>query len=138
MKKLVMIIGLTAGIFFLAAQTQAQTTQSPDKSATVQTQQTTPAPAGTFVDKNGDGICDNHQQQGKNAQCTGFVDKNGDGKCDCQGAKGCCGKENCCMKGNQGKNCPGHGQANGCGKGNQYRNCMRSCQQTSQPSAPGK
>jgi hypothetical protein len=45
-----------------------------------------------FVDKDGDGICDNYVakvckyfvnlNKCKNPDCTGFVDANGDGKCD--------------------------------------------------------
>jgi len=117
MKKLVLVSALILGIIVITGKTNAQTTQSPDKATKVQTSQTDQNTRGSFVDKNGDGVCDNHQTRGQQAKCAKFVDENGDGVCDnCKG-KGTCGQGNCCGKGMQKTNCPGMSKGNCCGKG---------------------
>ena len=83
---------------------------------------TTSTIPGKFVDKNKDGICDNHQAKMNGAKCANFIDKNADGICDnnpnCGKGKGNCNgyRMGCQQKQGQGKgNCCG----NGCG--NQHR-----------------
>ncbi|MBE0647452.1 MAG: hypothetical protein IH596_06695 [Bacteroidales bacterium] len=132
MKKLVLISGMILAIIFITGQSNAQTEQSQDKTVKAQTTQTTP---GNFIDKNGDGICDNHQAKGKNANCAKFVDGNGDGVCDnCKGT-GNCGQGNCCGKGMQKGNCQGMNKADCCGKGkgHQHRQGMKNCQKQTTP-----
>lgn len=142
MKKLVLMSALIFGIIFITVKSNAQTTQSPDKAVKAQTTQTGQNTSPNFVDKNGDGICDNHQTRGKQAQCAKFVDANGDGVCD--NCKGNCnnGQGNCCGKGMkqgncqgmQKSNCPGMNKGNCCGKGtgNQNRH-GQNCQKTTAP-----
>ncbi|MBN1199363.1 MAG: hypothetical protein JXA23_08425 [Bacteroidales bacterium] len=138
MKKLVLLPALIFGIVFIAGQTLAQTTQSPEKSTkaqTTQTTQTTQNTPGNFVDKNGDGICDNHQARGNQANCANFVDANKDGVCDNYKGKGNCGQGNCCGKGMKKGNCPGMQKGNCCGKGmgNQHRNGQNNPQPATTP-----
>jgi len=80
------------------------------------------ATAGTFVDNNHNGICDNHENGVAGSHGKNFVDKNGDGKCDNCGATGKCAGPcgaNCQKHGN----CDRKGQAMGncCGNGNRHR-----------------
>jgi len=143
MKKLVLLSTLILGITFFSAQIVAQTTQSPEKSVKAQTTQTNQNGPGNFVDKNGDGICDNHQARGSQANCANFVDANKDGICDNYKGKGNCGQGNCCGKGMQKGNCkgmkqgncPGMQKGNCCGKGmgNQHRNGQNSTQPATTP-----
>ncbi len=135
MKKLAFITGMIVGIAFLATSVNAQTASNQDKTAKVETTQTSQPTAGNFVDKNGDGICDNHQAKGKQANCAKFVDANGDGVCDnCKG-NGNCGQGNCCGKGMQKGNCQGMNQGNGCAKGtgHQHRHGQQNCQKQATP-----
>ncbi|MFH1159598.1 MAG: hypothetical protein V1733_01445 [bacterium] len=137
MKKLILITGMLTGMTFLTVNAFTQSAQTADKTSKTQSEQTTTTTPGKFVDSNGDGICDHHQNKGKNSQCANFTDKNGDGTCDnYQADKNCC-KTNCCGKGSQGKNCQGMGQGNcfrgGGGKGDQHRHGRKNCQQTAQP-----
>ena len=91
-------------------------------SANVYAQETTPVVPATpstqgpnFVDKDGDGICDNYTaNHGKNGQRKGkgFVDANGDGICDNAGS----GKGMGAGKGS-GTGCTGTGTCTGQGKG---------------------
>lgn len=139
MKKLVLLSVLISGIVLIAGQTMAQTTQSPEKSTKAQTTQTNQNVPRNFVDKNGDGICDNHQARGTQSNCANFVDTNKDGVCDNYKGKGNCGQGNCCGKGMQKdnckgmrkSNCPGMQKGNCCGNGmgNQHRNGQNNTQQ---------
>lgn len=123
MKKLVLMSSLILAIIFVTATTNAQSTQSQEKAVKAQTTQTAQQPAGNFVDKDSDGICDNHQTRGKLDKCAKFVDGNGDGVCDnCKGT-GNCGQANCCDRGMQKQHCQGMNKGNCCekGKGRQHR-----------------
>ena len=112
MKKLILIIGMIIGVAFLAGSVNAQTKQVQDKSSKVQTTQTDQKTQGNFVDKDGDGVCDNYQNKGKKGNCAKFVDENGDGICD-----NCVGNENCCGKGMMKCKDSGMNKSNCCGKG---------------------
>ena len=139
MKKLLLMSALILGIIFITGKSNAQTTQSPDKATKAQTTQTGQNTSGNFIDKNGDGVCDNFQNRGKQPNCAKFVDANGDGVCDnCKG-NGNCGHVNCCGKSMQKGNCPGMNKGNCCGKGieHQHRHGWKHSQQTT-PSQPGK
>lgn len=75
-----------------------------------ETKQSTTATCGKFTDKNGDGVCDNHQN---NANCKGNANCCGKGMQHC--------KETCQGKG-QGKGCAQScSQAKGNGNGCQHR-----------------
>jgi len=117
-------------VLFLAGTSYSQvaTTSNPSKSTTTQA---TAAP-GKFVDANANGICDHHEAKCTQAQGKNFVDKNGDGKCDNCGSAGKCSGSGC-GKGNwigqgcgksQGKGNCGQGQnsGQGCGQGHQHKN----------------
>lgn len=101
-------------IFTFQAQAQNSNTQAKQQDQ----QQTAANPvAGTFVDKNNDGVCDNFESRSGNGRGANFVDKNGDGICDNRADKGK-NSARCQQKGqgNQFRNGQGHGQ--GCGRGN--------------------
>jgi len=135
MKKLIVVTGMIIGIAFLSAPVSAQTDQSPGKTTKTQNSQSSQNPAGKFVDKDKDGVCDNFQNRGKQGNCAKFVDENGDGVCDnCKGNRNC-GQRNCCGKGMQKSNCPGMNPGNCCGKGtgHKHRHGFRNCQQTAHP-----
>lgn len=140
MKKLIATAGFLLIILFITGTVNAQSAQSPEKEVKAQTAQSGQTTPGNFVDKNGDGICDNHQGKNlkaKNCQgtCTGFTDANGDGVCDnCKGQANC-GQGNCCGKAMQKGNCQGMGQGNCCGKdaGHQHRHGQKACQRTTAP-----
>ena len=135
MKKLVLITGMIIGITFLVSSAHAQTTQSPEKATKAQTTQTDQNTSSNFVDNDGDGICDNHQNHGKQVNCTKFVDGNDDGVCDnCKG-NGKCGQANCCVKGMQKGNCQGMSKAACCskGKGHQHRHGKTCTQKSTAP-----
>ncbi|HNY01642.1 MAG TPA: hypothetical protein PKG48_03590 [Bacteroidales bacterium] len=86
---------------------------------------TTMATQGKFVDKNNNGICDNHESKTPGTPGKNFVDKNGDGKCDLCGSAGPCkGAGNCPGKGpGCAKSCgQGAGKGNCGGAGYQHRN----------------
>jgi hypothetical protein len=79
---------------------------------------------GKIADNDKVGVCDKHQAKMINGKCANWVDKNGDGICDncksnCQGKGNCKGSGMGCQKG-QGNCCKG---GNGCqmknGSGNQ-------------------
>mgnify|MGYP007047061820 FL=1 len=126
------------GVIFIAAKSNAQSAQSPDEATKVQTTQTAQNTSGNFVDKNGDGVCDNHQNHGKQATCAKFVDGNGDGVCDNGKGEGKCGHATSCGKGMQKANCEGMQKSNcegmskaGCSskeKGHQHGH--KECKQT--------
>jgi hypothetical protein len=110
------ILALVFTVFFVS-QGLAQSATTAEKQDVKQTTATT-ADYGKFVDKDGDGVCDNFEARGEKAgkNCH-FVDANGDGICD-HHADGTClkGNANCCK--GQGANCGkgmGHKQRNGCG-----------------------
>jgi len=134
MKKLTLITGMIIGIAFLAGTVNAQTTQGSDKTSKTQTTQTDQKTPGNFVDKDGDGKCENHQSKGKKGNCAKFVDENGDGVCD-----NCTGNGNCCGKGMKKGKSSGMNKGNGCGKGmgNQHRHGQKNCRQTT-PTQPEK
>ena len=134
MKKLSLIIGMIIGVAFLAGSVNAQTTQAQDKTTKVKTEQTNQKTQGNFVDKDGDGVCDNYQNKGKKGNCAKFVDENGDGICD-----NCAGNGNCCGKGMMKGKASGMSKSNCCGKGmgQQHRNRNGNCRQTT-PIQPEK
>lgn len=105
-------------------QMYAQTTTT---TTSQETQKTTGATvtAGKFIDKNNNGVCDNHEARVKDGKCVnknancGKGEKNccGQGQGNCQG----CGKGKCagtgtmnCQKAGKG-NCTGQGSGNGNG-----------------------
>lgn len=143
MKKLVLMSGMVLVIIFITVKSNAQATQSTDKAVKAQTTQAGQNTSQNFVDKNGDGICDNHQARGQQANCSKFTDANGDGVCDnCKG-NGNCGQGNCCGKsmqqgncqGMQKSNCVGNNKGNCCGKGTgqQHRHGQPCPQKTTSP-----
>lgn len=117
MKKLIVLAGSILCFSLVNLTVSAQTASSPDKSTTVQTQQTAQPAQGKFTDANKDGVCDNHQAKAKNTSCKEFTDKNGDGKCD-----NCTGKGTC-TKGT----CGGQKAGNGCGQGMQHQHGKGGC-----------
>jgi len=137
MKKLILITGMMIGIAFLAGTLNAQSTQNADKSTKAQTTQTDQKTPGNFVDKNGDGVCDNKPNCCTKEKCTKFVDENGDGICD--NCKTNCGQGNCCGKGMQNGKCATENKSNCCNKGmgQQHRHGQKSCQQAT-PAEPEK
>lgn len=132
-------------VLFLAGTSHSQvaTTSNPSKSTSTQAA----AAPGKFVDANTNGICDRHEAKCTQPQGKNFVDKNGDGKCDnCGSAGKCngsgCGKGNCSGQGcgkSQGKGNCGQGQNNGkgCGQGHQHKNGC-TMQGTQPATKPGK
>jgi len=101
MKRLILIISVIVGMT-IASNAQSTTSTKNEKSktevSTTKKAETTNI-KGNFVDKNNDGVCDNHQMKGKNKDCQNFVDANNDGICDNHKAKG-----NCCGKGHSNNN----------------------------------
>jgi hypothetical protein len=105
--KLLFVATLT--LFFLSQSFAQTTVKSGSDNAAAGT-----AVQGKFVDKNNDGVCDNHEMKGNANQCANFVDKDGNGICD-----------NCPKNADQNANCQGHqhgkcygqSQANYCGRG---------------------
>jgi len=110
MKKLILLSVALFGFTF--SNLSAQSTEKTEKS-TVKAEQTQ-CTKGNFVDKDKNGICDNHETKMKTGKGVNFVDKNGDGVCDNRGNKA---NVNC--KG-QGK-----GQGNCCGNQHRHRNGQR-------------
>jgi hypothetical protein len=111
-----------AGVSF----SQVASTASPSKTST---KPTTAAPA-KVTDANKSGTCDHHAGKETCTQGKNFVDKNGDGICDNCGSSGKCKDSGCgqCQKNgtgcgkNQGKGkgcCENQGKGSGCGKGQQ-------------------
>jgi hypothetical protein len=137
MKKTTMIIMMTAMAVIFSMQVYSQAAEtSKTKAADPKTSEQAKSTAGTFVDKNNNGVCDNFEARGKSGQGKNFADKNGDGKCDnCKGdckGKGsgnCCGKAQGCGHSQQGN---GNGNCSGKCEGNQHRH---GCQGNSQPPA---
>ncbi len=119
MKKTILLFVAVVGFALMSNNLSAQTKATTEK-AVVKTEQTVATP-GKFVDKNKDGICDNHQAKVKNGKGAKFVDKNGDGVCDNHHAKK--GKKHAKCNG-KGK---GHGHGKCCGhhKGNKHGNCHK-------------
>ena len=89
---------------------QVASTATPAKAST---KSTTTAPA-KVVDTNKDGTYDKNDSKGTCAQGKNFVDKNGDGKCDNCGGTGKCNGTGC-GKGQGKSNCCGQGQKQGSG-----------------------
>ena len=118
-----MIASLFVGQVY--AQTTAATDSKESQKAT-----TTTVTAGKFIDKNSNGICDNHEARvkegkcnNKNASCCGQGQKNccdkGQGNCQGSGKENCkgqgSGQGNCKGQGSGKGNCTGNGQGNGNG-----------------------
>ena len=87
------------------------------------TAKSTTAAPGKSADANKNGICDQRDAKGCCPQGKNFVDKNGDGKCDNCGTAGKCKEAGNCS-GAKGKGCgsvcgKGQGKGNCCGQGNQ-------------------
>jgi len=126
MKKQLLVSAVFAALLMISSVLRAQTNSSsqPDDKTVKTTEQASTAPC-TFVDKNGDGICDYHQSKVEGQKGKYFVDKNGDGMCDnCQVKKGNCTCPGCAKpcQGNKGK-----GNCGGCGMGAQHRNHGANC-----------
>jgi len=120
MKKLTLITGIIIMIAFLAGTVNAQSTQSDEKATLAQTDQKT---SSNFIDKNGDGVCDNNPDCCKNGKSTKFVDENGDGICDnCKGKENC-GQGNCCGKEMKKGECTTKAKANCCSKDKGHKSC---------------
>ena len=111
----IMLVFFT-GMIYSQAATATSNTNASAVPATV-------AP-GKSVDANKNSTCDKHDAKSCCAQGKNFVDKNGDGKCDncgtpgkCKGTGNCIGKGQCNGKGQGKGNCCGQGQQhkNGCG-----------------------
>lgn len=117
MRKVIFLTAILLGLVFSSINLSAQTQEKTDK-AIVKTEQQ--ATNGTFVDKNKNGVCDNHESKmGTKGKCGNFTDKNNDGKCDKKDTN--CKKDsksngNCLGAGN----CNGNGfkHKHGCGSGN--------------------
>lgn len=117
MRKVIFLTAILLGFVFSSINLSAQTQEKTDK-AIVKTEQQ--ATNGTFVDKNKNGVCDNHESKmGTKGKCGNFTDKNKDGVCDNKA-------ENCKANGKGKGNCLGAGNCNGngfkhkhgCGSGN--------------------
>lgn len=119
MRKVIFLTAILLGLVFSSINLSAQTQEKTDK-AIVKTEQQ--ATNGTFVDKNKNGVCDNHESKmGTKGKCGNFTDKNKDGVCDnkaenCKANGKANGKGNCLGAGN----CNGNGNKHkhGCGSGN--------------------
>lgn len=72
---------------------------------------------GNFVDKNNDGVCDNHELKGKSEKCDKFVDKDENGVCDNCGTTNCSKSANCQGQGCQHRHGDSQSPANCCGRG---------------------
>lgn len=106
-----------AGFMAFSISGTAQTTSTQEKKDQVQTKQVDQStPIRNFVDKDGDGKCDNYATRGANGR--NFVDANKDGVCDNRGQGNQNGQGYC------GKHQSGKGNGKGCcnGKGNRHRN----------------
>lgn len=107
--KRIMAIAIMMMVFVAFNQMQAQ-----EKPVSKKTDKSVQASAqGHFVDKNGDGVCDNHK--GKSGKMTigagrNFVDKNNDGQCD--------NYPNCEPQRLMKRDGSGEGKGNGRGRGN--------------------
>ena len=114
MKKLFVLATMILSFSVMTLNVSAQTKTSADKSTQVQTQQTGPAMNGNCANNPNKGACNYQQCKGKTGNCDKFIDKNGDGKCDnCTG--GTCSKGKCSGKGAPKGDCCGKGSGNGCG-----------------------
>jgi hypothetical protein len=106
-------------IFGLQVQSQNNTTTAKQQDQ----QKTTVNPTcGTIVDNNKNVICDNFESRSAKGQGANFVDKDGDGICDNRANTGS-KSANTCRNGlgNQYR----HGQGQGKGQGRGYGNCCR-------------
>ncbi len=111
MKKVIFLAVILLGFILSTSNLSAQTQEKTDKVVVKSEQQT--ITSGTFVDKNKNGVCDNHESKmGTKGKCGNFTDKNNDGKCDNKATN--CKKDS---KGNE--NCSGTGKCNG--NGNKHR-----------------
>jgi hypothetical protein len=119
MRKVIFLTAILLGLVFSSINLSAQTQEKTDK-AIVKTEQQ--ATNGTFVDKNKNGVCDNHESKivAKNKR-QNFTDKNNDGVCDNKGTNikrngngngNCVGAGNCNGNGFKHR----HGNGNGCGR----------------------
>jgi hypothetical protein len=118
MKKLILLTVVLFAFTFTSNNLSAQTQEKTDK-ATVKTEQTQPT-QGNFVDKDKNGVCDNHESKMKTGKGANFVDKNGNGVCDNKNTnckKDGKGNGNCTGKGNGNCNGNGYKHRNGCGHG---------------------
>jgi hypothetical protein len=124
MKSIMRFLLASTLMLFISGQifAQADTKSGSDKAATATTVQ------GTTVDHGNNGKCDNHEGKGRCTDCKSFVDKDGNGVCDncgascksdmkagCQGQKdgqGCgqgqqkCGSKESCQGKDKGACCP--------------------------------
>ena len=102
LKKITVLFAIMSTVAYQGS-AQSGSTNTTEKNS-LNTQSSTNAAPGNFVDNNKDGVCDNYQSRIKNGHGANFVDKNGDGICD--------------NRQNAGQ---GRGNPNGCGMGYQHR-----------------
>ena len=114
MKKLFVLAAMFLSFSVMTISVSAQAKASADKATQVQTQPSGQTVNGNAVDKTNNGVCNHQQAKAKSGNCSKFVDKNGDGKCDnCTG--GTCSKGACSGKCAPQGNCCAKGSGNGCG-----------------------
>ena len=98
------------------------------------------AAPGKTVDASKSGACNNHDAKCAGAQSKNFVDKNGDGKCDnCGGTGKCAGTGNCGAKAQGcGSSCgKSQGKSSCCGQGQKHgTSCSKPC--GTAPAQPNK
>ena len=144
MKTILKSLISTSLLMFLVISLNAQNAPTPvtDKQPTTAKPTATP---GKFAYNNKNGVCDNREARQTTGHGKNFVDKNGDGICDnYQNCKAGKSNGNCCGQGNHNGNCNGQGKGNccgnvtGCSKGNgkgcQHRHGMGN--QNTPPSQP--
>ena len=118
---------LTFGLLVFFTGTTFSQVAATENASSPETKSVTASP-GKFVDTNKNGICDNHEAKVAGGQGRNFVDKDGDGKCDncgcqgnCKGNGNCVGNGNCCHKGQCCGEGKGAGKGNCCGQRHQHR-----------------
>ena len=85
MKKTMIIVMFAFGILAagrLTAQSVTGNNESPDKSVRVENQVVNQQAGAGFIDKNGDGICDNNALRGTRGGGRNFTDADNNGVCD--------------------------------------------------------
>ena len=114
------LLAFFTGMTFSQTASTASTAKTTTKTAIAAPAQAVPANTNAACDKHDAKGC----PQGKN-----FVDKNGDGKCDNCGATGKCDGTGCGKGQKNGKECgKGQGKGNCCGQGQkQGSGCSKPC-----------
>jgi hypothetical protein len=128
MKTAKRILMTFAILVFFAGMTFSQSASTTVPAKDAAKQDLTAAP-GKLVDNDKNGTCAKHDAKGTCSQGKNFVDKNGDGKCDNCGGTGKCDGTNCGKGQKCGSGCgQGQGKGNGCGQGQkQGSGCTKPC-----------